>query len=141
MTINSRPGKERGLKSRQAVGSPTATKLKTTHPQGGLSVPNVSNTSFIRPTTQDAFRDHHYYPFRQSSTQGSPPSPLDCRSCSHSVSEYGGKSPPVLPAVRPPFCWHDGGLSIAQLHNAYLLTFRPIIVHKGKVVGRGPVWS
>ena len=95
-----------------------------------------------------------------SSIQGSPPSPLDDHSMpkgkNHPLfpktgwkSPLGKNTPSVRdtttpanrPASCPPSCWTGGGLSIKQLDEFYRMTFRPIKVHKGRIVGRGPVYS
>ena len=72
-----------------------------------------------------------------SSTQGSPPSPLD----DHSTPSVSAIQPAATSSLGPPSRWTGGGLSIKQLDEFYRMTFRPIIVHKGKIVGRGPVYS
>ena len=134
---NPGPGKNKGwFKSNLAV-IPTAMRAQPTHPKGGLSVPVVwIHTSFVHPNSQDALRDHRYYPFRPSSTQGAPSYPLDGRSIPTALPT-AGRSPATTPCGPS---W-TGGLSISQLHTAYMMTFRPIIVHAGRLVGRGPVYS
>lgn len=140
-TMNPGPGKKKGwFKSNLVARGQAAPTKPTILPKEGLSCPVVwIHTSFVHPHSQDA-PDHHYLPNTLATSRYRTPRPSPTTLPSNSpCSTNTTTGRPAAPPCGTPSVM--GGLSISQLNHAYRMTLRPIIVHKGKLVGRGPVYS